>query len=311
MSALEVRPISGALGPRCPATSAVAWTTRRSARSVGRCWTTGDLLRDQRFDAEQQKALARRFGDIFVHPNYAGTQADPEFILIRRGPGDTKGVGEDWHPNTPMMPEPPMGAILYALESPPYGGDTLFANQYLAYEALSDGMKRLLADLRAIHSDRLVAGPAVRLNERRSTKVREYDAWRETVSLHPVVRTHPETGRKCLFVNASLHRWLRGPDGGGEPPAPALPPRAGPPPGVHLPLCWTDGAVAFWDNRCVKTAIKDSGHSVGSCAGCRSRETSRSDLVRAACTIDRVLRVCRRPRPGRLRVDERPIEPTR
>ncbi len=108
----------------------MAWTTPTVGEIRRALLDHGVIFfRDQRFDAEQQKALARRFGEIFVHPNYAGTQADPEIILIRREPGDTKVVGEDWHTDTTMMPEPPMGAILYALESPPYGGDTLFANQ--------------------------------------------------------------------------------------------------------------------------------------------------------------------------------------
>ena len=83
-------------------------------------------------------------------------------------------VGEEWHTDTTMMAEPPMGAILYAIEVPPYGGDTLFASQYLAYEALSDGMKRLLEGLRAVHSDRKVAGPQAGLNAYRAT-LESYD----------------------------------------------------------------------------------------------------------------------------------------
>jgi taurine dioxygenase len=77
------------------------------------------FFRDQRFDATQHKALARRFCDIFVHPNYATVVADPEIIEIRREPGDVRIVGEDWHTDTTMMAEPPMGAILYAIDVPP------------------------------------------------------------------------------------------------------------------------------------------------------------------------------------------------
>src|SRR5439155_18042131 len=139
------------------------------------------FFRDQDFDAEQHKRLARRFGEIFVHPNYAGTQADPEIVMIRREPGDTRVVGEDWHSDTTMVAAPPMGAILYAIEVPPYGGDTCFAHQAAAYDALSAGMKRLLDRLRAVHSDRMVAGPQAGRNAYRSTKVREDEAWRETV----------------------------------------------------------------------------------------------------------------------------------
>src|SRR5207302_8052426 len=130
---------------------------------------------DQHFDAKQHKAFARRFGELFIHPNYRGMQSDNEIVMIAREPGDEHIVGEDWHTDTTMMQAPPMGAILYGIEVPPYGGDTLFANQYRAYETLSDGMKRLLRGLRAIHSDRLVAGPKANANAGRTTKARDDD----------------------------------------------------------------------------------------------------------------------------------------
>ena len=87
------------------------------------------FFRDQNLDRERHKAFTRRFGEIFVHPNYKGLTADPAIVDIRREPGDKKIVGEDWHTDTTMVADPPMGAILYAIEVPPYGGDTMFANQ--------------------------------------------------------------------------------------------------------------------------------------------------------------------------------------
>ena len=95
------------------------------------------FFREQKLDAERHKAFTRRFGKLFIHPNYVGMQSDPEIIVITREPGDKRIVGEEWHADTTMVREPPMGAILYAVEVPPYGGDTLFANQYLAYKSLS------------------------------------------------------------------------------------------------------------------------------------------------------------------------------
>jgi taurine dioxygenase len=261
MSVLEVRPISGALGAEVQGVDLDRLDDTALA-GVRRALLDHGVIffRDQRFDAEQHKALARRFGDIFVHPNYAGTQADPELVMIRREPGDTKIVGEDWHTDTTMMPEPPMGAILFAIETPPYGGDTLFSSQTVAYEALSDGMKRMLEGLRAVHTDRLVAGPAARMNERRSTKVREDGAWRETISGHPVVRTHPETGRKCLFVNRAYTVAFEGMTEEESAPLLNYLLEHGHRPEFTCRFRWTDGAVAFWDNRCVKhLAIKDSG----------------------------------------------------
>jgi taurine dioxygenase len=262
MGDLEVRPVSGALGAEVYGVDLGRDLDDATVAAVRRALLDHSVifLRDQTFDAEQHKALARRFGEIFIHPNYAGTQADAEIVMIRREPCDTKIVGEDWHTDTTMMSEPPMGAILYALEVPPYGGDTLFASQYLAYETLSPGMKRMLADLRAVHTDRLVAGPAARMNERRSTKVREDAAWRETVSVHPVVRTHPETGRKCLFVNRSYTVGFDGMTEEESRPLLEYLLEHGHRPEFTCRFRWTKGAVAFWDNRCVKhLAIKDSG----------------------------------------------------
>ena len=260
MSALEVRPISGALGAEVSGVD-LGRLDDAGVAGVRRALLDHGVIffRNQSFDAEQHKALARRFGDIFVHPNYAGTQADPEVVMIRREPGDTKIVGEDWHTDTTMMAEPPMGAILFAIETPPYGGDTLFSSQTLAYDALSDGMKRLVGGLRAVHTDRLVAGPAARMNERRSTKVREDDAWRETVSVHPVVRTHPETGRKCLFVNASYTVGFEGMTEEESRPLLTFLMEHGNRPEFTCRFRWTKGAVAFWDNRCVKhLAVNDA-----------------------------------------------------
>jgi taurine dioxygenase len=180
--------------------------------------------------------------------------------MVRREPGDPHIVGEEWHADTTMVAAPPMGAILYAIEVPPYGGDTCFANQYLAYETLSDGMKRMLAGLRAVHTDRKVAGPKAGRNAYRSTKVREDDAWRETASTHPVVRTHPETGKRLLFVNHSYTIGFEGmTEAEGRPLLDYLL-EHGHRPEFTCRFRWEAGSVAFWDNRSVKhLAVNDAG----------------------------------------------------
>jgi taurine dioxygenase len=222
------------------------------------------FFRDQQIDVDQHKRLARRFGDIFIHPNFNTGDHDPEVVTIVRRPGDTHIVGEEWHTDTTMMAEPPMGALLYALEVPPVGGDTLFANQYLAYERLSDGMKTFLAGLRCWHSDRKVAGPnSPAARAKRSTAVRQDEAWRETRNLHPVVRTHPETGRKCLFVNHSYAICFEGMSEDESRPLLNWLMDWGHRPEFTCRFRWTTGALAFWDNRCVKhLALHDvHGHS--------------------------------------------------
>jgi taurine dioxygenase len=262
MSQLDVRPISGALGAEVRGVDLGADLDDATVAAIRRALLDHCVIffRDQRFDAEQHKALARRFGEIFIHPNYAGTQADPEIVLIRREPGDTKVVGEDWHTDTTMMAEPPMGAILYAIETPPYGGDTLFANQYQAYETLSEGMKRMLSGLRALHSDRKVAGPRANMNAQRSTKVREDADWRETVSAHPVVVTHPETGRKLLYVNHSYTYCFEGMTEAESKPLLDYLLDHGHRPEFTCRFRWEPGSIAFWDNRvCKHLAIHDAG----------------------------------------------------
>jgi len=261
-SRLEVRPIAGALGAEVHGVDVAADLDDATITAIrGALLDHGVIFfRDQNLDPERQKAFARRFGPIFIHPNFKGTQPDPEIVEIRREPGDTRVVGEEWHTDGTMVPEPPLGAILYAVEVPPYGGDTLFANQYLAYEALSDGMKAMLEGMRAIHSDRRVAGPGVGLNAKRATKVREDDTWQETVTAHPVVRTHPETGRKCLFVNASYTLGFEGMTREESRPLLDYLLEHGHRPEFTCRFRWGNGSIAFWDNRCTKhLAINDSG----------------------------------------------------
>lgn len=210
------------------------------------------FFRDQVLDEAQHKRLARRFGDIFVHPNFDTGDHDPEIVTIVRVPGDERIIGEDWHTDTTMMAAPPMGAILYGVEVPAVGGDTLFANQYLAYEMLSDGMKSILAGLRCAHSDRRVVGPASPFAGKRSTAIINDADWTETVSLHPVVRTHPETGRKALFVNHSYSVCFEGMREDESTPLLNWLMDWGHRPEFTCRFRWTPGAVAFWDNRCVK-----------------------------------------------------------
>jgi taurine dioxygenase len=180
-SQIEVRPIAGAIGAEIHNVDVSKDLDEGTIADIRRALLDHCVIffREQRLDVERHKAFTQRFGKIFKHPNYVGMQSDPEIVVITREPGDKRIVGEAWHADTTMVREPPMGAILYAVEVPPYGGDTLFANQYLAYESLSEGMKGMLSRLRAVHSDRKVAGPQANRNAQRSTKVREDADWRE------------------------------------------------------------------------------------------------------------------------------------
>jgi taurine dioxygenase len=197
------------------------------------------FFRNQDLDVERHKAFARRFGEIFVHPLFKGANPDPQIVMVRREPGETSYVGEFWHADTTMRAEPPMGTILYGIDVPPYGGDTLFANQYLAYEALSGGMKKMLASLRAVHS---------------------HPGQAETGSTHPVVRTHPETGRKMLFVNEYHTIRFEGMTEAESRPLLNFLFEHGNRPEFTFRFRWQSGSIAFWDNRSTKhIALGDTG----------------------------------------------------
>jgi taurine dioxygenase len=261
-SRIDVRPVAGALGAELSGISIGDDLDDASIAEIRQALNHYCVIffRNQQFDAGRHKAFARRFGDIFIHPNYQGVGDDDEIVMVRREPGDQHIVGEEWHADTTMVRAPPMGAILYAIEVPPYGGDTCFANQYLAYDALSQGMKRMLEGLRAVHSDRKVAGPQAGRNTYRSTKVREDDAWRDTVNTHPVVRTHPETGKKLLFVNHSYTVGFAGMTEAESRPVLDYLLDHGHRAEFTCRFRWETGSVAFWDNRSVKhLAIHDAG----------------------------------------------------
>lgn len=259
---ITVTPISGALGAELGGVDLGADLADDEVLAIRQALLDHGVIffHDQDFDTNAHKRLARRFGDIFNHPFLISD--DPDVVTIVREPGDTRIVGEDWHSDTAMVPEPPMGAILIALEVPEFGGDTMFANQYLAYEALSDGMKDMLATLKAVNSDRLVAGPAAAArSDNRSTKSRTGPDWRETMTAHPVVRTHPETGRKCLYVNHSYTVGFEGMTEAESKPLLDWLMEWGHKPEFTCRFRWRKGSVAFWDNRCTKHIAVDDVHN--------------------------------------------------
>ena len=219
------------------------------------------FFHDQAFDDATHKAIAGRFGPLFIHPNFRGTGSpDPEIVWIRREPHDVSVVGEQWHADTTMSAAPPMGALLHGIEVPAFGGDTMFAHQAAVYDALSDGMKAMLEGLRAWHTDRMVAGPQSGMNAKRSTKVRDGADWVETRNLHPVVRTHPETGRKMLFVNASYTVGFEDMTEAESRPLLEFLLAHSHRPEFTCRFRWRSGSLAFWDNRAtIHIALNDTG----------------------------------------------------
>ena len=202
------------------------------------------FFRDQRLTPEQQKAFGRRFGELHIHPAAPKELPEhPEILVIHADENSKHVAGENWHSDVSCDPEPPMGSILYMHELPPVGGDTLFASMYAAYDALSEPMKRFLEPLTARHEGEHVYRGRYGMDDAGKTF---------PTAEHPVIRTHPVSGRKALFVNGGFTRRIVQLS---RPESDAVLQflyRHVETPEFQCRFRWQVNSVAFWDNRCVQ-----------------------------------------------------------
>ena len=218
------------------------------------------FFRDQHLSPEQHLAFGKRFGELQVHDFVEGLADNQEILEVRKEADETRNFGGGWHTDVSYLERPALGSVLYAHQVPEYGGDTLFANQYLAYETLSDGMKAMLGGLTAIHSARRPYGPnAARAQDYGPSSMRFiFSEAAHDETEHPVVRTHVETGRKSLYVNRTF--TIRFKDMTEAESAPLLDYLCDHAvrPEFTCRFRWQPGSIAFWDNRCVQhNAIND------------------------------------------------------
>lgn len=207
------------------------------------------FFRDQTLTEEQHIAVASRFGEVNVNRFFSHVDGFPQIAEVRKEPDQTRNIGGGWHTDHSYDVAPALGSILVARETPPRGGDTMFANMFKAFETLSDGMKRTLRKLRAVHSSRHVFGAAARarrgdIGERiGNTDLATQDA------VHPVVIAHPFSGREALYVNPGFTTHIDGwtPDESAG-LLQMLYAHASRPEHVYR-FDWQPGSVAFWDNR--------------------------------------------------------------
>ena len=206
------------------------------------------FFRDQTLTPAQYLRFARLMGEPVEYPFVKGLPDFPEIIQVTKLEHERTNFGGIWHSDTAYLDHPPMGSMLLAREVPPFGGDTLFANQVLAFESLSPGMQRMLDGLIAINSS--AKADVSKTREDRIGEAGREDARKEYVAEHPVVRTHPETGRKSLYVNVA--HTLRFADMTEAESAPLLQylHQHQVKPEFTCRFSWAVGSMAFWDNRC-------------------------------------------------------------
>lgn len=212
------------------------------------------FFRGQYLTSTQYRVFAARIGAPIEYPFVPGIEGFPEITPVLKRPDQTINFGGVWHSDTTYLPEPPMATLLLTRELPEYGGDTEFANQYLAYETLSDGMKSILSGLRGVaRSDKAEA------SRTREDRAKKPDTGSELlIAEHPVVRTHPETGRKALYVNIAHTAHFAGMTEEESLPLLRFLWRHQTRPELTCRFAWSPGALALWDNRCAQhQAIND------------------------------------------------------
>jgi taurine dioxygenase len=224
-------------------------------------WDHGAIFfRDQTLPPHAQLAFARQFGELDVHPIVNGMEEHPELVRVWKPAGQSASFGVGWHSDNSFFPEPSLGSVLYGVTIPPYGGDTLYASMERAYEALSPTLKEFLGGLRAVHSASRAYDPAVtgtaKYEGNAPISYRYSDSIHDEVE-HPVVRTHPETGRRSLYVNAMFTTRIVGLAPAESDALLGFLYEHAARPDFTCRFRWSPGAVAVWDNRCVQHYAMD------------------------------------------------------
>ena len=244
---LEVETLTPHIGAKVRGVDLSQPLTNEQARDVHEAWIDWKILvfPNQHLNRDQHKAFARRWGKLHVHPMQPTYGGDEEILVVKTTRDSTYTSGDGWHTDVTCDPVPPLGSMLYITETPASGGgDTLFADMYLAYQMLSDPMKEFLDPLVAEHDG---AGPYV--GSYKSTP----PEGGYPKSQHPVIVTHPDSGKKLLYVNRGFTSHIVG-LGRGESNAvlEMLYRLIDSTPRLYCRVDWEPNSLAFWDNRCTQ-----------------------------------------------------------
>jgi len=258
---ITVKPVAGALGAEIGGVD-LARLDDATFAEIKSAWLAHLVVffRDQNITPEQQIAFAKRFGEIHHHPFMQGMDDYPDILEIIKEEGDSKAFGEVWHTDQMFNPKPAKATILYAKETPEAGGDTMFTNMYLAYETLSEPMRALLAGVKTFNvGERKKLGRTSEIttregryagNSKMAAKLKDPGEL-VTEACHPLVRTHPETGRKALYLSNHTQTLDGFKPGEARPIIDYLAAHAVEPE-FTCRFRWQVGSLAIWDNRCTQ-----------------------------------------------------------
>ncbi|MDE2606147.1 MAG: TauD/TfdA family dioxygenase [Burkholderiales bacterium] len=257
---LDIKPLTGSCGAEVFGVDIAQPLSDGTVAAIRRALLDHGVIffRDQQLEPETHRAFTKRFGEVVINPVYGHVEGYPDIMPVVKEATDKYVIGDTWHSDMSYMEVPPLGSLLYAREVPDFGGDTLFANMYMAYDYLPAPLKEMVEGRKAWHSDRFLTSRVAERNAGRSTRLRTDLEAKENLALHPMVRTHDETGRKCLFVNYPFTWAIEGLSR--EESLPLLNQLYAhcSRPEFTCRFRWRKGSLAFWDNRCtMHYAIND------------------------------------------------------
>ena len=253
---LTVRPVAGALGAEIEGLDLSRPLSNTAATELRQAFTDNLVLffRNQQLTPEQHLSVSRLFGPLVRMPYVKHMEDYPDIIAVLKEADERKisTFGNAWHSDFSFLEEPPMGSLLYGREIPAFGGDTIWSNMYDAYDALSEGMKKMLLGLRAMHSGRPYGegGVPKDLKVSRSIQIERNNPEADRETAQPVVRLHPESGRKALFVNSIYTTRFENMTEAESRPILDFLYRHCERPEFTCRFRWAQGSLAIWDNRC-------------------------------------------------------------
>ena len=249
---MKVQKIAGALGAEILDVDLATDLTASLASEIREHFLEHLVIffRDQTLTTAQFMAFAEAMGAPIEYPFVKGLEGFPKVIEVKKLEHERHNFGGIWHSDTTYLAQPPMGSMLYAQVLPPFGGDTLFANQYLAWDTLSATMQRMLKDLKGISSSAKADVSKTREDRLKTDAKNSQSA--PLQAIHPIARTHPETLRKALFVNVAHTAGIEGLTDQESTPLLQFLFEHQVKPEFTCRFQWRRGSLAFWDNRCAQ-----------------------------------------------------------
>ena len=247
---IEVTPLAGAVGALISGVRLSAGLDAAVIAEIRTAWLAHGVVffRDQPLPPGEFQAFAERFGKVIEYPFVKGIEGHPMIIPVLKLPHERNNFGGIWHTDTAYLPQPPMATMLIAREVPPYGGDTLFASGCAAFEALSPTLQGVLLTLKGVNTSS--KADVTKTREDRIKEAPTEKSKQEFVAEHPVVRTHPETGRRSIYVNFGHTARFVGMTEEESKPLLGFLFQQVCRPEFTCRFSWQIGSIALWDNRC-------------------------------------------------------------